>query len=132
MTMHRRAQTVTGTKGSPDYFTGGVDVMQLVQPAVPSRVAVALVTFQSGARTHWHTHPLGQTIVVTEGEGQFQLWGRPIQHMGQGDVVTFAPGIKHWHGATATSPMSHIAIHEVLDGASVTWLEAAIDDQAAC
>ncbi len=121
---HQPAATLPVNKGPANYFSGDVSVKQLLAPVAPSRAAAAEVTFQPGARTFWHTHPLGQTIIVTAGEGLFQLWGEAVVKMSTGDVVTFAPGVKHWHGAGPDSAMTHIAIHEALDGNSVTWLEA--------
>jgi quercetin dioxygenase-like cupin family protein len=120
---YRPAATLPVSKGPAEYFSGEVLVKQLQAPVAPSRAASAEVTFQPGARTFWHTHPLGQTIIVTAGEGLFQLWGEAVVKMSTGDVVTFAPGVKHWHGAGPSAAMTHIAIHEVVDGSSVTWLE---------
>ncbi len=97
----------------------------------PARVAMALVTFEPGARTHWHTHPLGQTLVVTSGCGWAQREGRPVEEIRPGDVVWFAPGEKHWHGAAATTGMSHIAVQEKLNGSPVDWLEPVTDAQYA-
>jgi 4-carboxymuconolactone decarboxylase len=126
---HKRAKDVVPTKASPDYFTGDVTLTQLLQPVAPSRVAASVASFAKGARTHWHTHPLGQTIIVTEGEGLYQLEGGPIHKMTKGDVVTFAPGVKHWHGASLQLAMTHLAIQEVSDGSAITWLEAVTDGQ---
>jgi 4-carboxymuconolactone decarboxylase len=126
---HKRAQELVATKASPDYFTGEATLTQLVQPMSPSRAAITLASFAKAARTHWHTHPLGQTVIVTEGEGLYQLEGSPIQKMAKGDVVTFAPGVKHWHGASRHSTMTHLAVQEVIDGSAVTWLEAVTDTQ---
>ncbi len=95
----------------------------------PARVAGAQVTFEPGARTAWHTHPLGQTLIVTSGCGRAQRWGDPIQQIRPGDVVWFAPGEKHWHGAAPTTAMTHIAMQERLDGKSVEWLEHVTDEQ---
>ncbi len=115
--------------GPAEYFTGTVRIDPLFSPPDPARVAGALVTFEPGARTAWHTHPLGQTLIVTAGCGWVQREGGPIEEIRPGDVVWFAPGEKHWHGARATSAMSHIAIQEKLDGSPVTWMEKVSDDQ---
>ena len=109
--------------GPPEYFTGEVEIQQLVQPAAPSRTQAAHVVFAAGARTAWHTHPLGQTIIITAGTGWVQREGGPIEVVEAGDVVTFPPGQRHWHGAAPTTPMSHIAIQEILDGRAADWLE---------
>jgi quercetin dioxygenase-like cupin family protein len=116
-------------KGPAEYFTGAVRVDMLFQPADPSRVAGAHVTFEPGARTAWHTHPLGQTLIVTSGCGWAQREGGPIEQIQPGDVVWFEPGEKHWHGATATNAMTHIAIQEQLDGKTVDWMEQVSDEQ---
>jgi quercetin dioxygenase-like cupin family protein len=116
-------------KGSDEYFTGAVRVDMLFEAAEPARVAGAHVTFEPGARTAWHTHPLGQTLIVTSGRGWAQKWGGPRQEIFPGDVVWFEPGEKHWHGATSSNGMSHIAIQEKLDGKTVEWLEKVSDDQ---
>jgi quercetin dioxygenase-like cupin family protein len=116
-------------KGPVEYFTGAVRVDMLFQPANPSRVAGAHVTFEPGARTAWHTHPLGQTLIVTSGCGWAQREGEPIEQIQPGDVVWFEPGEKHWHGATATTAMTHIAIQEQLDGKTVDWMEQVSDEQ---
>jgi 4-carboxymuconolactone decarboxylase len=126
---HKRAHELVVTKASPDYFTGEATLTQLVQPTAPSRAAITVASFAKSARTHWHTHPLGQTIIVTEGEGLYQLEGSSIQKMTKGDVVTFAPGVKHWHGASPQSAMTHLAVQEAIDGSAVTWLEAVADTQ---
>ena len=115
--------------GPADWFSGTVRIDPLFSAPDPARVAGAHVTFEPGARTNWHTHPLGQTLIVTFGRGWVQREGGPIQEIAAGDVVWFEPGEKHWHGATATTAMSHIAIQERLDGTAVTWLEAVSDDQ---
>jgi len=116
-------------KGSPDWFTGMVRVDLLFQPVKPARTSAAQVTFEPGARTNWHTHPLGQTLIVVSGLGWVQRDGGPIEEIGPGDVVWFPPGLKHWHGATATTAMTHIAVQESLDGKSVDWLEKVSDGQ---
>jgi len=122
-----RSGTVPSTKGSPDSFTGNVRADRLLSPPEPARVSGALVTFEPGARTAWHTHPLGQTLIVQSGCGWVQRAGGPVETIRPGDVVWFEPGEKHWHGATATTGMSHIAISERLDGVSVNWLEHVSD-----
>src|SRR5258707_135926 len=109
-------------RGPGEYFTGTVRIDPLVEAPVPARVRSASVTFEPGARTAWHTHPLGQTLIVTFGCGWVQRWGGPIETIAPGDVVWIPPGEKHWHGATATTAMMHIAIQEALDGTSVTWM----------
>jgi quercetin dioxygenase-like cupin family protein len=116
-------------KGPQEYFTGSVRIDPLINPPEPSRVAMALVTFEPGARTAWHTHPLGQTLIVTAGSGWVQREGGVKQEIHQGDVVYFTPGEKHWHGATATTAMSHIAIQEKLDDSPVDWMEQVTDQQ---
>jgi quercetin dioxygenase-like cupin family protein len=114
-------------KGPEEYFTGTVRVDPLFNPPAPARVAMALVTFEPGARTAWHTHPLGQTLIVTAGFGWVQREGGEVQEIRQGDIVWFAPGEKHWHGATATTALSHIAIQEKLNGSPVDWMEKVSD-----
>jgi quercetin dioxygenase-like cupin family protein len=110
-------------RGPADWFTGVVRIDPLFTAPDPARVGGALVTFEPGARTAWHTHPLGQTLIVTAGCGWVQREGGAVEEVRPGDVVWFAPGEKHWHGATATTAMSHIAIQEKLDGSVVTWME---------
>jgi quercetin dioxygenase-like cupin family protein len=124
-----RSGSQASTKGPADYFTGTVRIDPLFQPGAPARVSGASVTFEPGARTAWHTHPLGQTLFVTAGLGLVQLWGGPVQEIRPGDVVWFAPGEKHWHGASPTAAMTHLAIQEQLDGKAVDWLEHVSDDQ---
>jgi len=114
-------------KGSSDWFTGSVRVDPLFTAPDPARVAGAHVTFEPGARTAWHTHPLGQTLIVTAGLGRVQREGGPVTEIRPGDVVWFAPGEKHWHGAAPTVAMTHIAIHEGLVGKTVEWLEQVSD-----
>lgn len=116
-------------KGPAEYFTGTVRIDPLFSPPDPARVAMVLVTFEPGARTAWHTHPLGQTLIVTAGSGRVQREGGPIEEIRQGDVVWFAPNEKHWHGASATTAMSHIAIQEKLNGSPVDWMEQVTDEQ---
>jgi quercetin dioxygenase-like cupin family protein len=115
---------------APDsYFTGTVRIEPLIEAPEPARVVSASVTFEPGARTAWHTHPLGQTLIVTTGTGWAQRWGGPVEELRVGDVVWFPPGEKHWHGATATSAMTHIAIQEKLDGKTAEWLEQVSEGQ---
>jgi len=125
----KRIGTEASTRGSADYFNGTVRVDPLFQAPDPARVVVASVTFEPGSRTAWHTHPLGQTLVVTAGCGRAQRWGGPIEEIRPGDVVWFPPGEKHWHGAAPTTAMTHLAIQERLDGRTVDWLEQVSDDQ---
>ena len=125
----KRVGSQPSTKGSGDWFTGTVRIDPLFQPAEPARVASALVTFEPGARTAWHTHPLGQRLIVTAGCGRAQSWGGPIEEIHPGDVVWFPAGEKHWHGASPTTAMTHIAIQEQLDGKAVEWLEKVTDQQ---
>ena len=124
-----RAGTAPSGKGPTDWFTGTVRIDPLFNPIDKERVQGGLVTFEPGARTAWHTHPLGQTLIVTSGRGCVQRWGGPIEEIHPGDVVWFAPGEKHWHGASAQTAMTHIAIHEVKDGKVVDWMEQVSDTQ---
>lgn len=124
-----RAGTRPSGKGPTDWFTGTVRIDPLFNPAAPERVQGASVTFEPGARTNWHTHPLGQTLVVTQGVGRVQRWGGPIEEIRPGDVIWFAPGEKHWHGAAPTTAMTHMALQEVADGKVVDWLERVSDEQ---
>src|SRR4051812_14804331 len=116
-------------KGAADYFTGSVRIDSRFQGSPPARVGGAIVTFEPGARTAWHTHPLGQTLIVTSGCGRVQREGGPVEEIRPGDVVWFEPGEKHWHGAAATTAMTHIAIAESLDGKTVDWMEQVSDEQ---
>lgn len=118
-------------KGPASWFTGTVRIDPLFQTEAPARGAGASVTFEPGARTAWHTHPLGQTLIVTAGLGRVQREGGPIEEIRPGDVVWFSPGEKHWHGASPTVAMTHIAIQEGLDGKVVDWLEHVSDTQYA-
>ncbi|WP_242487094.1 (R)-mandelonitrile lyase [Pseudomonas sp. TH32] len=118
-------------KGPADYFTGTVRVDSPFKGTDAARVTGAVVTFEPGARTAWHTHPLGQTLIVTAGLGQVQEWGQPVRAIRPGDTVWIAPGVKHWHGATAITAMTHIAINEMLDGKVVDWMEQVSDEQYA-
>ena len=125
----KRNGSQPASKGPADWFTGTVRIDPLFQPKPPARAAAALVTFEPGARTAWHTHPLGQTLLVMTGCGLAQRWGGPLEQIRPGDVIWFPPGEKHWHGATATTAMSHLAIQEQLDGKTVDWLEQVSDQQ---
>jgi quercetin dioxygenase-like cupin family protein len=125
----KRSGSQPSGKGPSDYFTGAVWVVQLFEAPEPARVRGALVTFEPGARTAWHTHPLGQTLIVTSGAGRVQRWGGPIEEIRPGDVVWFPPGEKHWHGASPSTAMSHIAIQEALNGSPVDWMEQVSDQQ---
>lgn len=116
-------------KGAADNFTGSVRVETLFRAGEPARASGGFVTFEPGARTVWHTHPLGQTLIVTAGVGRVQRWGGPVEEIRPGDVVWIPPHTKHWHGATATSSMTHIAIAEQLGGTSVDWLEQVSEAQ---
>ncbi|MEY2564454.1 MAG: hypothetical protein QOH88_2647 [Verrucomicrobiota bacterium] len=117
------------SKGSADWFTGTVRVDALFQAKAPARAAGASVTFEPGARTAWHTHPLGQTLIVTAGYGRVQREGGPIEEIRPGDVVLIAPNEKHWHGAAPTTAVTHIAIQEALEGNVVDWMEKVSDAQ---
>ena len=125
----KRIGSQPSREGSTDWFTGTVRIDPLFQASAPARTFGGSVTFEPGARTAWHTHPLGQTLIVTVGCGWVQREGGPIEEIHPGDVVWFAPGEKHWHGATPTTAMTHIAIHEALDGKLVDWMEKVSDDQ---
>jgi quercetin dioxygenase-like cupin family protein len=125
----KRSGSQPSGKGPADYFTGTVRIDPLFEAPEPARVRGASVTFEPGARTAWHTHPLGQTLIVTAGCGLAQRWGGPIEEIRPGDVIWFPPGEKHWHGATATTAMTHTAIQEQLDGTAVAWLEHVSDEQ---
>jgi quercetin dioxygenase-like cupin family protein len=116
-------------KGPADWFTGTVRIDPLFQPNDARRAAAAMVTFEPGARTVWHTHPLGQTLIVTAGCGRAQREGGPVEEIRPGDVVWFSPGEKHWHGAAPTTAMTHIATQEQLDGKVVDWMEKVTDAQ---
>jgi quercetin dioxygenase-like cupin family protein len=133
----KRSQNITiarsgsqpSSQGQAEYFTGSVRIDPLFSVAEPSRVSGARVTFEPSARTAWHTHPVGQTLIVTAGTGWVQQWGGPVQEMQEGDVVRIPPGQKHWHGATATTRMTHIALQEQLGGKVVDWMEKVSDEQ---
>jgi 4-carboxymuconolactone decarboxylase len=124
-----RSGSQPSQKGPAEYFTGTVRVDSRFQRPEPARIGGAIVTFEPGARTAWHTHPLGQTLIVVSGSGWVQVDGGKKENIRAGDIVWFAPGERHWHGATATTAMSHIAIAEALDGKSVDWLEHVSDEQ---
>lgn len=128
MTITRNGSQPSG-KGPAEWFTGTVRIDPLFQPKDSTRAAAASVTFDPGARTAWHTHPLGQTLIVTAGCGRVQVEGGPIEEIRPGDVVWFPPGVKHWHGAAPTTALTHIAIQEQLDGKVVDWLEHVTDAQ---
>ena len=125
----KRSGSQPSGKGPAEYFTGTVRIDAPFKGSPPARVGGATVTFEPGARTAWHTHPLGQTLIVTFGCGWVQREGGPIEEIRPGDIVWFPPGEKHWHGATPTSAMSHIAIAESLDGKAVEWMEKVSDEQ---
>jgi quercetin dioxygenase-like cupin family protein len=125
----KRSGSRPSGKGSAEYFTGAVRLDPLFEAPEPARVVGASVTFEPGARTAWHTHPLGQTLIVTQGLGRAQRWGGPIEEIRPGDVIWFPPGEKHWHGAAPTTAMTHIAIQERLDGKTVDWMEKVSDEQ---
>ncbi len=124
-----KAGTRPSSPGPADWFTGIVRIDPLYPAAAPARAAGNHVTFEPGARTAWHTHPLGQALIVTFGFGRVQKWGGPVEEIRAGDVVWFAPGEKHWHGAGPTTALSHIAVQESLDGKPVDWLEHVSDGQ---
>lgn len=123
-----RSGALPSNPGPGDYFTGTVRIDPMFQAEEPGRVSGAQVTFEPGARTAWHTHPAGQTLVVTFGRGRVQREGGPIEEITQGDVVWFPAGEKHWHGASPETAMSHIAIQEAVDGTAVTWMEKVSDE----
>lgn len=125
----KRSGSQPSGKGPAEYFTGQVRIDPLFNPPDPARIATAHVTFEPGARTAWHTHPLGQTLIVTAGCGWVQREGGPVEEIRAGDVVWFPPGEKHWHGAAAATAMSHIALQERLDGETVKWLDHVTEEQ---
>ncbi|WP_027667624.1 (R)-mandelonitrile lyase [Rhizobium leguminosarum] len=125
----KRSGSQPSAKGPADWFTGSVRVDPLFAVTSPARAAGASVTFEPGARTAWHTHPLGQTLIVTSGCGRVQREGGPVEEIRAGDVVSFAPGERHWHGASPTTAVTHIAIQEQLDGKVVDWMEHVTDTQ---
>jgi quercetin dioxygenase-like cupin family protein len=125
----KRSGANPSAKGLAEWFTGTVRIDPLFQPPEPARVSGAMVTFESGSRTAWHTHPLGQTLLIISGVGWVQREGGPVEEVRPGDVVWFPPGLKHWHGATATVAMTHIAVQESLHGKNVEWLDHVTDEQ---
>jgi quercetin dioxygenase-like cupin family protein len=125
----KRAGTKPSIKGPADWFTGTVRIDGLFDATAPARAGAGAVTFEPGGRTAWHTHPLGQTLIVLFGRGLVQREGGPIEEIRPGDVVWFAPGEKHWHGASPENAMQHIAIQEALDGKAVDWMEHVTDEQ---
>lgn len=124
----KKAGVQQSAEGSEESFTGKVRIEPLFQASTPGRVQGALVTFAPGARTAWHAHPLGQTLIVTAGRGLVQSWEGPVEEIQPGDVVTSRPGEKHWHGAAPGSAMTHIAVHEALGGKAVDWMEKVTDE----
>jgi quercetin dioxygenase-like cupin family protein len=125
----KRSGSQPSDKGPAEWFTGTVRIDPLFRAPDPARAAGASVTFEPGARTAWHVHPFGQTLIVTAGCGRAQRWSGPIETIRPGDVVSIAPGEKHWHGASPTTAMTHIAIQERLDGKAVEWMEHVTDEQ---
>jgi quercetin dioxygenase-like cupin family protein len=125
----KRIGSQPSTEGSVEYFTGTVRIDPLFQAHDPARAVGASVTFEPGSRTAWHTHPLGQTLIVTTGCGLVQRWDGPVEEIHPGDVIWIPPGEKHWHGATATIAMTHIAIQEQIDTKTVDWMEKVSDKQ---
>jgi quercetin dioxygenase-like cupin family protein len=125
----KRAGSQPSGKGPAEYFTGTVRLDPLIQAPDPARVNSTSVTFEPGARTAWHTHPFGQTLVVIAGFGRAQRWGGPLEEIRPGDVVWISPGEKHWHGASPATAMTHLAIQERLDGKAVEWMEKVTDEQ---
>jgi len=125
----KRVGSQPSNKGPADWFTGTVRIDPLIQTSAPARVAGASVTFEPGARTAWHTHPLGQTLIVVAGCGWAQREGGPVEEIRPGDVVWISPGEKHWHGATFTTAMTHIAVQEQLERKAVEWMEKVSDEQ---
>lgn len=125
----KRSGSQPSGKANPEYFTGTVRIDPLFDAKEPGRAGGAAVTFEPGARTAWHSHPLGQTLIVTAGCGRVQRWGGPVEEIRPGDVVSILPGEKHWHGAAPSTAMTHIAIHEFLDGKAADWMEQVSDEQ---
>ena len=125
----KRIGSEPSRKAPAEYFTGTVRIDPLFQAPEPARAGAGSVTFEPGARTAWHTHPLGQTLIIVSGFGWVQREGGPIEEVRPGDVVWFPPGLKHWHGASPTTAMTHIAIQETLNGKNVDWLEKVTDEQ---
>jgi quercetin dioxygenase-like cupin family protein len=125
----QRVGTQPSRKGPAETFTGAVRLDPLFEAVAPARAVGALVTFEPGARTAWHTHPAGQVLIVTAGCGWVQEWGSPVEEMRPGDVVRIPPSTRHWHGATPTTAVTHIAIQETLEGERVEWMEHVSDEQ---
>jgi quercetin dioxygenase-like cupin family protein len=125
----KRSGSQPSQRAPAEHFTGSVRLDPMFQPSQPARAGGALVTFEPGARTDWHSHPLGQTLIITSGRGLVQLWGQPVQDIFPGDVVSIAPNEKHWHGAAAGTAMSHLAIQESLEGTPAQWLEKVSEAQ---
>ena len=125
----KRNGSQPSSKGQAEYFTGNVQIAPLNQASAPARVSVASVSFEPGARTAWHSHSLGQTLVVTAGSGLVQSWGEQVEHINPGDVIWSSPGEKHWHGAAPATAMTHISIVEQEDGKSADWMEHVSDEQ---
>ena len=124
-----RSGSQPSSKGSAEYFTGSVRIDPLFKADDPLHASGSYVTFEPGARTAWHSHPFGQILIVTAGSGWIQQWGGPIEEIRQGDVVRIPPGLKHWHGATATTAMTHIALQEQIEGKAANWMEKVSDEQ---
>ena len=125
----QRVGSAPSSKGPAEYFTGSVRIDPIIRADAPARLFAASVTFEPGARTAWHAHPLGQTLIVTAGCGLAQRWGGPLEQIRPGDVVRFPPGEKHWHGAAPTTAMTHIALVEMLNGQTTDWMEKVSDEQ---
>ena len=125
----KRAGSRPSEKGPPEWFIGMVRIDPLFELRTPARALGISVTFEPGARTHWHSHPVGQNLIVTGGCGWVQRWGEPIEEIRPGDVVCILPGEKHWHGATPTTAMMHIAIYEHIDGTGADWMEPVSEEQ---
>ncbi|GAB7027351.1 cupin domain-containing protein [Geotalea toluenoxydans] len=124
-----RSASLSSSQGSSEYFTGTVKVEMLFTAPEPARTTGGRVTFEPGARTAWHSHPYGQTLIVTAGAGLIQRWGGPIEEFKQGDVIWIPAGVKHWHGAAPNTAMTHLAIQEQLDGKAAEWMEKVSDEQ---
>ncbi|HDR2356621.1 (R)-mandelonitrile lyase [Enterobacter roggenkampii] len=124
-----RSGSLPSVRGPEAWFTGAVRIDAPFQATEPASVGGATVTFEPGARTAWHTHPLGQTLIVTQGRGWLQAWGEEAEILNQGDTAWIPPGVKHWHGASAQTAMTHLAIAEAVNGSPVTWLEKVTDEQ---
>mgnify|MGYP000290639147 FL=1 len=124
-----RSGSLPSVRGPEAWFTGAVRIDAPFQATEPASVGGATVTFEPGARTAWHTHPLGQTLIVTQGRGWLQEWGKAAEILNQGDIAWIPPGVKHWHGASAQTAMTHLAIAEAVNGSPVTWLEKVTDEQ---